>query len=264
MTDMRSELMTIAIEYLQRGQFQPRQHFDQGLLDELAQSIRNSGLLQPLVVRRLGPERYEIIAGERRWRAAQLAGLTEIPVLVGNFSDEQALEAAIIENVNRSDLNPIEEAKGYKRLMDEFSYIQDEIAKIVGKSRVAITNTLRLLNLDERVQTLLIEGQLSEGHGKAIASLDPDLQFTFANKAVKHAWSVRTMEKNVKQALQPQSLSEQVKQADIRYLETKLTEQLGCQTQVDFSSGSGSLKINFHNLDILQGVLKKMGYKTDD
>lgn len=254
------QLQTIAIEQLQRGRYQPRQVFDQAQLQELADSIKSAGLLQPLIIRPVASGGYEIIAGERRWRAAQLAGLTEVPCLVKNYTDEQALEASIIENVSRDDLNAIEEARAYKRLMDEFSYIHEEVAAAIGKSRAAISNTLRLLNLDEQIQDYIIQGKLSEGHGKAIASLKSDQQRYFANLAVKNAWSVRQMERKVKQSLSAKA-DVDAKSVDVKRLEKTLSEQIGCPTTIDFSRGIGSMKIDFHDLEVLQGVLEKLGYK---
>ena len=176
---------------MQRGRYQPRVQFEPVKLQELADSIKNAGLLQPIVVRPVSDHQYEIIAGERRWRATQLAGLDEINCLVREFNDEQAAEAATIENIARVDLNPIEEAKAYQRLIDEFRYVHEEIAATVGKSRTAITNSLRLLKLDSRVQKLIIQGDLSEGHAKILVTLDPIDQFAIAKKAIQYRWSAR-------------------------------------------------------------------------
>src|SRR4029079_3847018 len=174
MLKRKPTLQQITIDRLSRGKYQPRQHFDPEKLQELADSIKSTDwLLQPIVVRPLSDGNYEIVAGERRWRAAQLAGLGEVSCLVFNYSDEQALQASIVENISRADLNPIEEAQAYQRLIDEFHYLHEEVAASVGKSRTAITNSLRLLKLDPRVQKFLIEGKLSEGHGKILASLEP-------------------------------------------------------------------------------------------
>ena len=198
----RAELKQIAIDCLSRGKFQPRRVFAQAALQELADSIKSSGLIQPIVVRPIDEQHYEIVAGERRWRAAQLAGLDYVTCLVKSFNDEQTAAVSTIENVQREDLNPIEEAKAYQRLIDDFSYLHEEVAAMVGKSRARITNSLRLLRLDEAVQQLLIDGDLSEGHGKAIAGLSLPLQRELAMAAVKQGWSVRKLEQHVKQLSQ--------------------------------------------------------------
>ena len=202
MQKRRPSLQQIGIDLLVRGKYQPRQHFDPIKLQELADSIKSTGgLLQPIVVRPIGANKYEIVAGERRWRAAQLAGLTDISCLVYPYSDEQTLQASIIENISRADLNPIEEAQAYQRLIDEFLYLHEEVAASVGKSRTAITNSLRLLKLDARVQKLLIMGDLSEGHGKILAGLPPHQQYELAERCVQKGWNVRKIEAEVKKLL---------------------------------------------------------------
>src|SRR5215208_3302358 len=192
-------LKYLDIDMLTRGRYQPRQEFDPEKLQELADSIKSTdGLLQPIVVRPIANNRYEIVAGERRWRAAQLAKLTEVSCLVFEYSDEQALQAAIVENISRTDLNPIEEARAYQRLIDEFHYLHEEVAASVGKSRVAITNSLRLLKLDPLIQNYLIKGQLTEGHGKILASLSLLHQISLANLCVEKVWNVRKLELEAK------------------------------------------------------------------
>src|SRR5579872_972310 len=195
MNKSRAQLLQISIDLLIRGKYQPRRHFDPTQLQELADSIKTTGgLLQPIVVRPLGNNQYEIVAGERRWRAAQLAGLSEISCLVSQYTDEQALQASIIENINRADLNPIEEAQAYQRLIDEFAYVHDEVAAAVGKQRSSITNALRLLKLDVKIQDYLITGKLSEGHGKILASLTRLQQLELAERCIQKNWSVRKIE----------------------------------------------------------------------
>ncbi len=253
----------IPLHQLTRGEFQPRQHFDQEQLQELAASIKTTqGVLQPLIVRALGKDRYEIIAGERRWRAAQIAGLEEVHCLVVDYTDEQALEAAIIENISRADLNPIEEANAYQRMIDSFGYSHEEIGAAVGKSRSKITNALRLLKLDKYVQGMLIEQRLSEGHGKVLAGLDHSRQYELAQKCLIHDWSVRQLEKAARQNNQKSSLST-VTPADpnIQALENTLSEYLGCPAHIEFSDHKKQLSIHFHSLDILEGILTKIGLK---
>jgi ParB family transcriptional regulator, chromosome partitioning protein len=256
-------LLDIAIDQIQRGEYQPRKHFDQTALEELAQSIKSTGLLQPIVVRPLTDTRYEIIAGERRWRAVQIAGHDTISCLVKRFSDEQAAEAAAIENINRVNLNPIEEAKAYQRLIDDFGYIHDEIAAALGKSRVAITNALRLLKLVTDIQDLIIEGRLSEGHGKVLASLEAGKQRELAHKALARGWSVRKIEQEIKKLQHDKKESSLKKEANIKHLERVMSDQVGCKTTIDFEDGKGQLKIDFRNIDVLQGILQRLGYEAE-
>ncbi|MES2203701.1 MAG: ParB/RepB/Spo0J family partition protein [Pseudomonadota bacterium] len=255
----KAELKLISIEQLQRGKYQPRKEFDSEALQELADSLQSNGLLQPIIVRPLNEHNYEIIAGERRWRAAQLAGWSEINCLINRFSDEQAAEAAAIENIIRVDLNPIEEANAYQRLIEEFGYIHDEVAIAVGKSRVKITNTLRLLKLDPSVQKLIIENQLSEGHGKTLAALSLSLQRELAQKCLAYHWNVRKLELEVKKLSQAPAADTLIKKdPNLAYLEKIVTDKIGCRTSIDFDVNRGSLKIEFANLDILDGLLKKL------
>lgn len=256
------ELQQLPIEALARGRFQPRQHFDAEALNELAQSIRQlGGLLQPIVVRPLAPNRYEIIAGERRWRACQLAELTTVSCLVSEYSDEQALQAAIVENINRSDLNLIEEAKAYLRLQEEFVYTHDEIGALVGKSRAAISNLLRLLKLDSRVQYYLIDKQLSEGHGKLLAGLPIEEQYFYAQQSVEKELSVRQLERLIKQG-KINTPAATRKDPNIAHLESTLAEQIGSPVSVECDEkGSGALRIQFQNLEILQGILQHFDAK---
>lgn len=259
----KPELKTIPVEWLHRSPLQPRQYFDSELLDELAQSIRSSGIIQPIVVRPIEGEQYEIIAGERRWRAAQRAELTEVPCLINQYTDDQALEVATIENVNRVDLNPIEEAKAYQRLIDQFDYIHDEVAAAVGKSRVKISNALRLLKLDKRCQEWLIAGKLSEGHGKVLAGLSKEEQVAFGQKIIARNWSVRHLEAEVKKLQQSNTLKS-TRDPNLVSLEKKLSDTVGCRSEIDFKEGSGQVKIDFQNLDILQGILAKLGVISKD
>lgn len=255
----KAELKLIPIEQLHRGKYQPRKEFDPEALQELADSLQSTGLLQPIIVRPLNENNYEIIAGERRWRAAQLAGWGEINCLINRFSNEQAAEAAAIENIIRVDLNPIEEANAYQRLIEEFGYIHDEVAVAIGKSRVKITNTLRLLKLDPSLQKLIIENQLSEGHGKTLASLSLPLQRELAQKCLAYHWNVRKLELEVKKLSQTLSSDSVIKKdPNLSYLEKVVTDKIGCRTSIDFDANRGSLKIEFANLDILEGLLKKL------
>jgi ParB family chromosome partitioning protein len=285
MLKRRPTLQQIPIDLLVRGKYQPRQHFDPQKLQELADSIKSTGgLLQPIVVRPMGsPSRsgngegsssqgtnpahtqYEIVAGERRWRAAQLAGLSDVSCLVCQYSDEQALQAAIVENISRADLNPIEEAKAYQRLIDEFQYLHEEIAASVGKSRVAITNCLRLLKLDPRVQQWLAAGELSEGHGKILAGLETQHQIELAERCIQKAWNVRKMEVEAKKIqLASTATGSPYSDANLQRLETALSEHVGNRTQIEYEErGGGYVRIRFNNIDELEGHFQRIGFKYE-
>ena len=262
----KTTLQSIGIDLLLPGQFQPRQHFDQEKLQELADSIKSTeGLLQPIIVRPIIGGKYEIVAGERRWRAAQMAGLTEVSCLVCHYTDEQALQAAIIENISRTDLNPIEEARAYQRLIDEFEYLHEEVAASVGKSRTVITNSLRLLKLDLFVQDLLITGKLSEGHGKILASLLPQHQVSLAKLCTQKDWNVRRMENEAKKLQQPLSNNNPYTDANVKQLETALSEHIGNKVQIEYEArGGGYMHIRFNNIDELEGHFERIGFQTEE
>ena len=265
MNKPKPQLMQLSIDLLVRGKYQPRRHFDAAQLQELADSIKTTnGLLQPIVTRPLKDGHYEIIAGERRWRAAQLAGLSDVSCLVSHYTDEQALQASIIENISRADLNPIEEAQAYQRLIDEFHYLHEEVAAAVGKSRTAITNILRLLRLDPRVQELLVTGALSEGHGKILAGLPTQQQFALAQRAAEKDWSVRKIELEIKKLQKPTNNEGRFSDANIKHLESALTDHVGNQVQIDCEDrGGGYVKIRFSNVDELEGHFERLGFKYE-
>lgn len=266
MSKPKAILLQLSVDQLVRGKYQPRRHFDQAQLQELAESIKTTGgLLQPIVVRPASQDKYEIIAGERRWRAAQLAGLTEVSCLMSQYTDEQALQASIIENISRSDLNPIEEAQAYQRLIDDFHYLHDEVAAAVGKSRTSITNVLRLLKLDPRVQELLISCQLSEGHGKILAGIPMTHQFELARLSIEKGWSVRKIETEVKKILQPAPQDGRYSDANIKHLELALSDHIGNRVEIDCEDrGGGFVKIRFNNIDELEGHFERIGFKYED
>ncbi len=267
MAKPKPTLLTISIEQLVRGKYQPRHHFDTVQLEELAESIKSTGgILQPIVVRPLKDGRYEIVAGERRWRASQMAGMTEINCLVSYYTDEQALQASIIENINRTALNPIEEAQAYQRLIDEFNYLHEEVAAAVGKSRTTITNALRLLKLDPRVRELLVSGQLSEGHGKILAGIPTQHQFPLADKSIQKGWSVRKIELEAKKLLQPSAMNEgKYSDTNLKHLETELSNYVGNQVNIDYEDrGGGFVKIRFNNVDELEGHFDRLGFKYEE
>lgn len=266
MKQQQSELKQLSLDQLVRGEYQPRRYFDQTQLQELADSIKTTGgLLQPIVVRPLPRNKYEIIAGERRWRAAQLAGLNTVSCLVSEYTDEQALQASIIENINRADLNPIEEAEAYQRLINDFHYLHEQIAEAVGKSRTSITNALRLLKLHPKVQEFLIQGKLSEGHGKILAGLDIKHQVALAENCIQKNWSVRKTETEAKKIDDPNLATGPFSDPNLKQLETALSDHLGNQVEIDYEHrGGGFMKIRFNNVDELEGHFSRLGFKLEE
>lgn len=254
----------IPIEWIQPGAFQPRRHFDETAIHELANSIRERGIIQPIMVRPIAGEKdsYEIIAGERRWRAAQLAGLHEVPILLRHFTDREAMEIGLIENIQRQDLSPLEEAEGYRRLMDEFQHTQENLSKIVGKSRPHIANLLRLLSLPEGVKEMISSGALSMGCARAIVTAnDPE---ALAKEIVKKGMNVRQAEALAKKLSDGRfaKKKERVrKDADpnILALEKSLQDALGLKVKLHTDQdGAGSLTLFYSDLDQLDGVLRKL------
>ncbi|GAA4333449.1 ParB/RepB/Spo0J family partition protein [Pigmentiphaga soli] len=255
---------TLPVARLQAGKYQPRTRMDEGALAELADSIRAQGVMQPILVRAVDGGRYEIIAGERRFRAAQLAGLTEVPVLVREVSDENAAVMALIENIQREDLNPLEEAQGVHRLIDEFGLTHEQAARAIGRSRSATSNLLRLLNLAGPVQTMLLAGDLDMGHARALLAVDAATQIQLATQVVAKRLSVRDAEKLVARTQQEFTLKggrkPAAKSRDVARLEEALSDRLG--TQVVFRIGAkdrGQIVIDFHGWDHLSALLEKQG-----
>lgn len=254
----------LPIAHLQAGKYQPRTRMDEGALNELAASIKSQGVMQPVLVRPLDGNRYEIIAGERRFRAAQIAGLEEIPVLVRDVDDQTAAAMALIENIQREDLNPLEEAQGIARLISDFDFTHEQAASAVGRSRSAVSNLLRLVNLAPPVQTMLMAGDLDMGHARALLSVDSANQITLANQVVAKRLSVRETEKLVARALEEQAnptpaARQRDKSGDIVRLEEELSDRLA--TPVVFKmgpKGRGQMIIDFADLDILDGVLARL------
>lgn len=249
------------IEELHRNREQPRRRFDDERLDELAASIREHGVLEPILVRKRREGGYEIIAGERRWRAAQRAGLHDIPIFVRDLSDERAFEAAIVENLQREDLNPIETARAFRRLRDEFGMTGEQIAQRVGKSRAAIANSMRLLELPEMILDMLEDGAISEGHGRAMLQApDEASQLRIAKLAASKRLSVREVERLAREAAsaggqKAKAPVKDEKSANIRDLEERLTRQLGCKVSVQDKGGRGTLAIEYGDLDELDRIL---------
>jgi len=246
----------LPIEKMQPGEYQPRTNMDQASLEELAASIRSQGIIQPILVRPVSNDKYEIIAGERRWRAAQIAQLHEVPVLVRNIPDEATLAVALIENIQRENLNPVEEAFGLKRLMDEFDLTHEAMAKSVGRSRTAVTNLLRLLSLSAGAKKLLEQGKIEMGHARAILGLPIEHQDTASAEVYAKKLSVRQTEALVRSYANPsKKIAKPIKSADIRNLEEALAEKLGTKVSLEDKNGKGKLVIEYTSLDTLDGIL---------
>ena len=272
-TDLNESLPDVAgapsilsIGVMQAGKYQPRTRMDEGALNELAASIASQGVLQAILVRPItsssGSQRYEIIAGERRFRAAQIAGLEEVPVLVKDVDDQAAAAMALIENMQREDLNPLEEAQGIHRLISDFDFTHEQAAGAVGRSRSAVSNLLRLLNLAKPVQTMLMASDIDMGHARALLAVDAAMQITLANQIVAKRMSVREAEKLVTRTANEQAgspKSAKAKSRDIARLEEELSDALATRVQVKLGSrNKGQLLIDFANLDALDGILARL------
>jgi ParB family transcriptional regulator, chromosome partitioning protein len=261
----QDKVWTLSIEKLKGGAYQPRKTFEKEALDELARSIKEHGILQPLVARPVGSGQFEIVAGERRWRAAQLAGLHEVPVLIRNYNNQKTLELSLIENLQREDLNPIEEAEGYQRLQAEFSLTQEQIAERVGKERATVANSLRLLKLAPEVRVLVQAGELSQGHAKVILGLaDLALQKKLALLAIEQQISVRKLESMVAENQQPKKPTDAalpsagVTQRLISGLSDEMQKLLGTKVSIDYKSGKGKMSIHFYSDDELTAIVEKL------
>ena len=256
-------LTSVPVRDIKPGRYQPRSQMDDEGLQELADSIKAQGVIQPVIVREHGLSQYELIAGERRWRASQLAGLTEIPVVIKSIGDEAALAMGLIENIQRENLNPIEEAQGLKRLVDEFGLTHETVAKAVGRSRSAVSNSLRLLALPEPVQEMLFLRQLEMGHARALLSLPVMEQLSLAQKAVKNGWSVREVERRSQLAQQaPQEKKSKIVSPDIRYLNEALTEKLGVRAEVQTANHKrGKVVLHFDSPETFARLMQQLDVK---
>ena len=256
----RGELQTLAIDALRPGKYQPRTRMDPGSLDELAASIRSRGIMQPIMVRPLDGGDYEIIAGERRWRAAQIAGLGAVPCLVREIPDEAALAMSLIENIQRENLNPLEEAAGIQRLIDEFDMTHQQAADAVGRSRPAASNLLRLLQLAEPVQELLMAGDLDMGHARALLPLDGARQIQFGNRIAARQLSVREAEKLVQNEIEPRVRpAPPPPDRDLLALEEEIADAVGATVKIRANRrGAGSISLHFASLDQLDGLLERL------
>ncbi len=257
----RSNQQTLPIELLQRGKYQPRKDMNAEKLQDLANSIAMQGIVQPIVVRHISSDQYEIVAGERRWRAAQLAGLQDVPVIIKEMDDRTAMAIALIENIQREDLNVLEEADALQRLLTEFEMTHQQVADAVGKSRTTVTNLLRLLELAPEVKRMLVNRQLEMGHARALLSLTIHQQIIAAGKIANDGLSVRLTEKLVKDIQNPQMT--QIKKAtidtDVLLLQNNLSVKFGANVQIESNkNGKGKLIIHYSDLDELEGILRKM------
>ncbi|WP_374336121.1 ParB/RepB/Spo0J family partition protein [Methyloversatilis sp.] len=255
------ELRTLDVGLLQPGKYQPRTRMDPGSLEELAESIKSQGIMQPIIVRSVGGGRFEIIAGERRWRAAQIAGLSEVPTLVRDIPDDAALAMSLIENIQREDLNPLEEAAGVQRLIDEFGMTHEQAANAIGRSRSATTNLLRLLQLAGPVQEQLVTGDLDMGHARALLSLPKGDQIAFANRVVAQGLTVRDTEKLVARGgLASQAAKKATEPSrDLARLEEDLSDIVGAPVAISANGrGAGKLVIRFNDLDQLDGLIARL------
>ncbi len=258
--DKSHDVQKLPIEFLQRGKYQPRKDMDPEKLKELSDSIAAQGIIQPIVVRKIADEKYEIIAGERRWRAAQLAELAEVPVVVKDIDDRSVMAVALIENIQREDLNALEEAEALHRLLDEFELTHQQIAESVGKSRTTVTNLMRLLDLAGEVKTMLARGQLEMGHARALLGLEEAKQIEIATKAVKQHLTVRAVEKLVRELHEdkPSAAPRKIDPDTLR-LQRELSERTGAKVEINHQSGGkGKLIISYASLEELEGIIGKI------
>jgi ParB family chromosome partitioning protein len=255
-----SDQQVLPIEFLQRGKYQPRKDMNPESLQELADSIKAQGIIQPIIVRLVSDNKYEIVAGERRWRAAQIAALAEVPVLIKDIDDRAAMAIALIENIQREDLNALEESEALKRLIDEFSMTHQQVADAVGKSRAMVSNLLRLLDLQNEVKTLLAKGFLEMGHARAILAADAEKQIEIANKVVKQGLTVRATEKLIKDLnTEKKPVIKQVDTDTLR-LQQQLSEKIGAKVTINHQqNGKGKLIFDYASLEELDGIIERIG-----
>lgn len=258
-SEKSQDLQTLPIEFLQRGKYQPRRDMDPDKLKELSESIAAQGIIQPIIVRKIHGDKYEIIAGERRWRAAQLAELRDVPVVVKDIDDRAVMAIALIENIQREDLTALEEAEALRRLQDEFELTHQQIATAIGKSRTTITNLLRLLDLAPEVKALLSKGLLEMGHARALLGLEEAKQAEIANKAVKQSLTVRAVEKLVREfqeGVKP-IVAKKVDPDTLR-LQQELSEKTGAKVEINHQGGKGKLIFSYTTLEELEGIIRKI------
>ena len=258
----RDSLRELPLDLISPGPFQPRSIFDADRLEELAESIRHQGVIQPVVVRLCGEKKYQLIAGERRWRAAQIAGIEKIPAIIREVPDEIAIAMALVENIQREDLNPIEEATALRRLVDEFQMTHQEAGEAVGRSRSAVSNLLRLLELSGEVRELVDARHLEMGHARALLSLEPSLQAKAAREVVGRGLSVRETEQLVRRMKNPPTPVSRVLDPDIQHLQDRLAEKLCARVKLSHNAmGRGKMTIAYNSADELEGILEQLGVK---
>lgn len=262
-TNESGNKLFIPLNKIKNNAEQPRKSFDNEKIAELAESIKHHGIIQPLILMKENDD-YVIIAGERRWRAAKMVGLKEVPAIIMDVTDKEVLEISLIENIQRQDLNPIEEALAYKKLIDNFKFTQEELSKRIGKSRTAITNCMRLMNLDDRVKEYIIQGVLSEGHGRALLAIDGgDLQYTIAQKVIDESLSVRELERLIKKAYATEKKKkndDKVDDNNIYYknVEEKLQSYFGTKINLSYKKDKGKIEIEYYSEEDLQRILDIM------
>ena len=260
----QDRLSKLPLDLISPGPYQPRSIFDADRLEELAESIRHQGIIQPVVVRVSGDNQYELIAGERRWRAAQMAGIEDIPAIVRDVPDEIAIAMALVENIQRENLNPIEEASALRRLVDEFQMTHQEAGDSVGRSRSAVSNLLRLLELSEEVRELVDARHLEMGHARALLTLEPELQAQAAREVVRKQLSVRETEQLVRRLKNPPQRKPQVLDPDVQRLQDSLSEKLCAKVKLQHNArGKGKMVITYNSNDELEGILEQMGVEFD-
>lgn len=255
-SNTENSMQMLSVKSLQRGKFQPRDDIDPDTLNELAESITSQGVIQPLVVRKITYNKFEIIAGERRWRAAQIAGLSEVPVIVREIDDQVALAIGLIENIQRESLTPLEEAKALQQLIEDFKMTHEEISHVVGRSRSAVSNLIRLLQLNDPVKQLLGNGDIEMGHARALLALKDDVQFDVANQVVQRSLSVRQTEELVKKVLNPKPKKSTSVDPHIEELIKSLSNKLNSKTEIKQTNDKGKIIIHYSSADELNNILK--------
>lgn len=259
-TDNKNSTLYISINEIKSDKDQPRKSFDSEKIAELTESIKTHGIIQPLILRKIDNNQYIIVAGERRWRAAKIAGLKEVPAIIMDLTESEILEISLIENIQRQDLNPIEEAIAYKKLIDDFKMTHEELSKRIGKSRTSITNTMRLINLDDRVQQYIIEGVISEGHGRALLGIkDFEIQYELAQQVIDEKLSVRELEKIIRRIIEPNnrnsSSSKQELNPYYKEIKNQLQNYFGTKVNISNKNNKGKIEIEYYSEDDLQRIL---------
>lgn len=252
--------LSISINKIKSDKDQPRKAFDSEKIAELTESIKTHGIIQPLILRKLDNDQYIIVAGERRWRAAKIAGLKEVPAIIMDLTESEILEISLIENIQRQDLNPIEEAMAYKKLLNDFKMTHEELSKRIGKSRTSITNTMRLINLDDRVQQYIIEGVISEGHGRALLGIkDFEVQYEIAQQVIDEKLSVRELEKIIKKITEPSNKNNNNSKQELnpyyKEIKNQLQNHFGTKVNISLKNNKGKIEIEYYSEDDLQRIL---------